>query len=94
MKNYDEWKRKLFERVKSEVYNEIEWNSFSNQVDNFVNVYGVDAFKNGRIPPHGKYEFWLPNKLEHEIMREYKKAAIKEGLTNEQQKKDYSSIVS
>lgn len=88
MKNYDEWKRKLYERAKTEIFSGLSWEDFSPQLDNFVYVYGDGAIRNGQIPPHGKYEIWLPNKLEHEFIKIVKEAAINQGLMNEQKQKE------
>lgn len=74
------WKRKIFERVKADIYKDADWETFSEQTDQFVFVFGGEGLSEGQVPPHGKNEIWLPNLMEREIMKQYREAAIKEGL--------------
>lgn len=87
----DEWKRQLFEKICSEIYSGMDWNSFSNQVDEFVHVYGGELLKSGRLPPHGKYEIWTRQYMSDQIFKQYKELAIKEGLYDGKEAKETDS---
>lgn len=83
MKNQEEWKRRVFERVRAEIFAEASWESFAAQTDNFIYIFGGEGLKDGRMPPHGRYEIWLPDYLERELLKEYKAAAVREGIIKE-----------
>ncbi len=82
MKNFDDWKRRVFERVKSEIYSEMDWGLFSKQMDEYYYVYGGPGIMEGLMPPHGKLEIWLDGKLEKEILKEFREAAKRDGKEN------------
>jgi len=82
MKNYEEWKRKLFERVRTEIYSEMDWATYSQQIDEYYYIFGGPGIMEGLIPPHGQWEIWLDGKLEKEILKEYREAAKRDGKEN------------
>ncbi len=87
----DEWKRQLFERVRSEVYSELDWSLYSKQVDDYCYLFGGGCIHDGKLPPHGKHEVWTRAKLEKEIVSQFRQA-VEELNVEDQQKTNQTGV--
>jgi len=71
----DEWKQHVARRVKDEIYSEVDMAHCVKQINEFVFLFGGEGLLKGAVaPPHGKYEVWTRDKLESEIMKQFKEA--------------------